>query len=47
MPDANLTRGTLDRGLEIPTRRHIDSPPHSSGQVHAAGQTIEQLRDLA
>jgi protein involved in polysaccharide export with SLBB domain len=42
--DANLTRGTLDRGLEIQpdgslTLRFI-------GQVHAAGQTIEQLRDL-
>lgn len=42
--DANLTRGTLERGLEIQpdgtiTLRFI-------GQVHAAGQTIEQLRDL-
>ncbi|WP_231603020.1 polysaccharide biosynthesis/export family protein [Neorhodopirellula pilleata] len=40
--DANLTRGTLDSGLEIQpdgtiTLRFI-------GQVHAAGQTIEQLR---
>lgn len=40
--DANLTRGTLERGLEIQpdgtiTLRFI-------GQVHAAGQTIEQLR---
>ena len=42
--DENLTRGTLDRGLEIQpdgtiTLRFI-------GQVHAAGQTIEQLREL-
>ncbi|MFG0290339.1 MAG: polysaccharide biosynthesis/export family protein [Rhodopirellula sp. JB044] len=42
--DENLTRGTLERGLEIQpdgtlTLRFI-------GQVHAAGQTIEQLRDL-
>lgn len=42
--DANLTRGTLDRGLEIQpdgtiTLRFI-------GQVHAAGQTIEQLREV-
>lgn len=42
--DANLTRGTLERGLEIQpdgtiTLRFI-------GQVHAAGQTIEQLREL-
>jgi len=42
--DANLTRGTLDSGLEIQpdgtiTLRFI-------GQVHAAGQTIEQLREV-
>lgn len=42
--DANLTRGSLERGLEIQpdgtlTLRFI-------GQVHAAGQTIAQLRDL-
>ncbi|WP_404310555.1 polysaccharide biosynthesis/export family protein [Neorhodopirellula lusitana] len=42
--DENLTRGSLDRGLEIQpdgtiTLRFI-------GQVHAAGQTIEQLREL-
>ena len=42
--DEKLTRGTLERGLEIQpdgtiTLRFI-------GQVHAAGQTIEQLRDL-
>ncbi|MCC9656915.1 polysaccharide biosynthesis/export family protein [Rhodopirellula halodulae] len=42
--DEKLTRGTLERGLEIQpdgtlTLRFI-------GQIHAAGQTIDQLRDL-
>ncbi|WDQ17955.1 polysaccharide biosynthesis/export family protein [Rhodopirellula sp. P2] len=42
--DEKLTRGTLERGLEIQpdgtiTLRFI-------GQIHAAGQTIDQLREL-
>ncbi|MFG0266475.1 MAG: polysaccharide biosynthesis/export family protein [Rhodopirellula sp. JB055] len=42
--DEKLTRGTLERGLEIQpdgtiTLRFI-------GQIHAAGQTIDQLRQL-
>lgn len=42
--DEKLTRGTLERGLEIQpdgtiTLRFI-------GQIHAAGQTISQLREL-
>ncbi len=42
--DEDLTRGTLEKGLQIQPDGTITL--RLIGQVHAAGQTVEQLRDL-
>ena len=42
--DKDLTRGTLDKGLQIQPDGSISL--RLIGEVHAAGQTVQQLRDL-